>query len=212
MLKERTKIFFDLDGTLIDSKDRLYELFIFLTGIKISFDDYWLLKRDMVSNEDILTRFLFTKDQIKSFSADWLDKIEHPEYLNKDQKFTFTQGVLETLQEKKYELYLITSRQSKAQVVMQLVRLDLIKYFKNLLITEQKFEKDHLITHLNIKLSKNDFMVGDTGMDILTGKKLGIKTVAVLTGFRNKKHLLSYFPDYIYNDILEFSQNINLSK
>ncbi|MDO9187852.1 MAG: HAD hydrolase-like protein [Bacteroidia bacterium] len=212
MLAERIKIFFDLDGTIIDSKNRLYDLFVALTGIDISFDEYWLIKKDMVSNEDILNRFLYTPDQIKSFRANWMDKIEQPEYLNKDQKFTFTQDVLETLQSNNYELYLITARQSKERVKVQLQDLDLLKYFKKLLVTEQKVKKQYLITQLDIKLSKNDFMVGDTGMDILTGKRIGVKTVAVLTGFRSKEQLLIYSPDFIYNDILEFSKNINSSK
>jgi len=212
MLAERIKIFFDLDGTIIDSKNRLYDLFVALTGIDISFDEYWLIKKDMVSNEDILNRFLYTPDQIKSFRLNWMDKIEQPEYLNKDQKFTFTQDVLETLQSNNYELYLITARQSKERVKEQLHNLDLLKYFKKLLVTEQKFKKQYLITQLDIKLSKNDFMVGDTGMDILTGKRIGVKTVAVLTGFRSKEQLLIYSPDFIYNDILEFSKNINSSK
>ena len=40
------KIFFDLDGTLINSKMRLYSLFQELVSASnLSFDEYWNLKK-----------------------------------------------------------------------------------------------------------------------------------------------------------------------
>ena len=53
-------------------------------------------------------------------------------------------------------------------------------------------------------MSKNDWIIGDTGKDIETGQQLGIKTGAVLSGFLNLKSLLLYKPDLIINNIIEF--------
>ena len=47
----------------------------------------------------------------------------------------------------------------------------------------------------------NDLFVGDTGIDINTAKLINIKSIAVLSGFRNKSILEQYNPDYIENDI-----------
>ena len=44
-------------------------------------------------------------------------------------------------------------------------------------------------------------------MDINVGKKLGIKTVAVLSGFQNEEVLSTYNPDYILKNITEFTSS-----
>ena len=49
-------IFFDLDGTLIDSRLRLYKLFQDLvSSSNLTFSDYWNLKRNKISHKKILT-------------------------------------------------------------------------------------------------------------------------------------------------------------
>jgi phosphoglycolate phosphatase len=47
------------------------------------------------------------------------------------------------------------------------------------------------------------WIIGDTGKDIETGKQLNIKTVAVLSGFLNKKSLTEYNPDKIVDSVLQ---------
>lgn len=201
-------IFFDLDGTLIDSRTRLYDLFIELSKIDITFDEYWFLKRQMISNQDILIKNLFSQEQVSYFTDKWMEKIELPHYLGKDRKFDFTTQVLQALKKKGYKMFVITARQSIEEANNQLKDLGIFEYFDDFLVTEQRFEKCDLIKNYKVKITSNDFMVGDTGVDIKAGKTLGMKTVAVLTGFRSKENLVSYCPDYIYKDILEFSQNI----
>ena len=45
------------------------------------------------------------------------------------------------------------------------------------------------------------FFIGDTGVDVMAGKALGMHTIAVLSGFRERTILEGYAPDYIFNDI-----------
>ena len=48
-------LIFDLDGTLIDSRLRLYNLFQQLVPTsELTYQDYWAFKQEKVSNEDIL--------------------------------------------------------------------------------------------------------------------------------------------------------------
>jgi phosphoglycolate phosphatase len=196
-------ILFDLDGTIIDSKMRLYCLFCDITSQnKLSFEDYWNFKRSMVNHETILTKyFQYTKEEYFAFEKKWMTLIESDTYLNYDKVFDFTVNVLQALKSNKYKLYLITARQSKEKVMQQLKSMRLFCFFENILVTENKKSKLDLIKESKLQLSNNDILVGDTGLDIQTAKDLNLISIAVLSGFRNKDILNKYLPDYIENDI-----------
>lgn len=198
------KIFFDLDGTLIDSRDRLYRLFQHLVpSSNLTFEDYWNYKRNKIDHKKILgTRYFFSEKDILSFQKNWLDIIELPEWLAFDKPF---EGVTNFLKELKpeHELYLVTARQSKINVAMQLADFGWTNIFTKSFVTQQKAEKISLIENV-IATSANDWFIGDTGKDIETGKSLGIKTAAVLSGFLNKEKLMEYEPDLIIDTVIDF--------
>lgn len=196
-------IFFDLDGTLLDSRQRLYQLFCKITGqVSLSFDDYWELKQKMWDNRKILTEcFDYSEDSIVGFEKIWMNLIESDEYLMLDTPFPFTLEVLENLKKKGISLHLITSRQYKSKVIDQLNQHGLNKYFTAVWVTQTKQTKSELIQNSGIQLSNSDLMVGDTEIDIRTAKSLGIRSMGVLSGFRNKLSMLKSEPDYIENDI-----------
>ena len=51
-------LFFDFDGTIVDSKVRLYKLFCELCiDNKFSFNDYWELKRESLTQAEILKKY-----------------------------------------------------------------------------------------------------------------------------------------------------------
>jgi len=52
-------------------------------------------------------------------------------------------------------------------------------------------------------LPQNTFFVGDTAVDILTGRSANMKTVGVLWGFRDEKELTDYKADIIIKNPLE---------
>ena len=83
------KIFFDFDGTLIDSRDRLYLLFQHLVPqSRIAFDDYWDLKRNNISNRSILElHFGITEHGLNKFESHWMKLIETDEWLKFDKPF-----------------------------------------------------------------------------------------------------------------------------
>lgn len=195
-------IFFDLDGTLLDSRKRLYTLFQDLVPeSKLSIDEYWELKRNKINHKAILMeRFNRTEDDFVLFEKEFLAKIESFDYLQFD---TPVYGAYETLNSlaRKNNLYIVTSRQSKKNVFDQLKKLDLYKYFNDILVTEHKCEKVELIGKLEYQ--RNDFIVGDTGYDILTGLKLGVHTMAVSYGFLNRQKLEEYKPEFIVDSLPE---------
>lgn len=199
------KIIFDLDGTLIDSKKRLHELFCDLVGSrKISLNFYWDEKFKGKSNQEILKSELNYKDiDINFFVANWMKKIESNDYLSMDSPID---GVQKYLQEigKYNQLYICTARQSVPQVINQLNNLSMLSFFQQIFVTEQKFTKAELLIESGIIFDKDDWFVGDTGHDINTGKAVGIKTCAVLSGFMTESAIRAYQPDWVLPDVTGF--------
>jgi phosphoglycolate phosphatase len=195
------KIFFDLDGTLLDSKPRLYHLFQFLVPeSKFTFEDYWELKQDKVSHRELLMRYFdYTNEEVSKFTIEWMSLIETPEWLSYDKPFNGVKSFLDLLKES-HELYIVTARQYEAEVLRQIEDLELDGVFRDVLVTLQKTEKHNLISS-KFKLTDNDWIIGDTGKDIETGKKLEINTAAVLSGFLSKAQLLKYSPDIIVANV-----------
>jgi phosphoglycolate phosphatase len=197
-------IFFDLDGTLINSKLRLFNLFNSLvTDSVYTFEEYWEIKQNKFSHQEILVNhFGYTENQFKVFQEKWMCEIEKKEWLNLDVPFDGVTQYLTNMM-KYADLYIVTARQSKERVSEQLNLFGWKEIFKKVLVTSQVTSKAELI-HLNVKINKNDWIVGDTGNDIMTGKKLGISTAAVLSGFINKSCLLKYQPDLILENVINF--------
>lgn len=196
------KIFFDLDGTLLDSRQRLFTLFCDLTQqTTIDFVTYWELKRSKIGHAEILERYLsYLKAQIIEFESQWFHLIEDTKYLDLDTPFSFTQPVLEQLKGK-HQLYVVTARQNKIGAIEQLEKANIKSYFDAIFVTERLKTKSELIVEAFGTLSPMDFVVGDTGMDIQTAKEVGCRSLAVLSGFRNKDVISSYQPDYIGDNI-----------
>lgn len=197
-------IVFDLDGTLIDARPRMHQLFCRLapdTGL--SFDAYWDFKRAKVSHEVLLAReFGYDAARIAAFVRDWMDAIESPAMLAVDSNFPGMAATLARLQGQA-DLHVCTARQQRQPVLDQLERLDLARYFSSVMVTEQRHSKQELIAALP-RRSGADWMLGDTGRDIEVGKALGMRTCAVLSGFLSHASLLPYGADLILDSAADF--------
>jgi phosphoglycolate phosphatase len=190
-------IFFDLDGTLIESRPRLYQLFQHMVpSSKLTFDEYWLYKRNKITHREILQyAFSYKDEEIIEFEKEWLQCIELPEWLALDKPFEGMSDYLAELKDTN-KLFIVTARQSERQALDQINQFDWSKYVEKVFVTGQTQEKYDLIKN-GINVSPKDWFVGDTGKDIQTGKRLGINTAAVLTGFLSEKKILEYNPDII---------------
>lgn len=196
------KIIFDLDGTLICAKKRLHELFLYLLKDEyIDYDSYWNLKFSGNNNADILrNHFDYSEAKIDMFLISWMNKIESDYYLDMDVVIAGAKKTLEKYREDN-ELYICTARQSVSQAHKQLMNLGLLDFFKEVFVTEHKVDKEEIIKRSGIVLSNDDWIVGDTGHDIITGKKIGVNTCAVLSGFMSEQSLGDYSPDLIIENV-----------
>ncbi len=206
------KIIFDLDGTLIDSKLRLYKLFCYLIPQStFTFDEYWSYKFEGKSNVNILEeKFGFKKAKLERFNCDWMGLIEQQEYLEYDTLLPGVKDFLISIK-KEADIYLCTARQFHESTIKQLESLELKDFFVKVLVTQQLRTKSELIFSEVLNLSKEDWLVGDMGKDIIEGKSLGLRTCAVLTGFMVEEKLKQYAPDLILSSVTKFSQQLNTS-
>ena len=193
-------IIFDLDGTLLNSKNRLFQLFQRLcSASNLTYEEYWLLKTSGMSHQEILNvKFKFTPEQIIEFTRQWMQLIESEDLLQLDYLFENVPEMLSTLSQS-HKLYLCTARQSEPSVIRQLKRLNIFNVFEKVLVTKQQTTKVELI-RLNVSnRNKNDWIVGDTGADINVGRELNINACAVSCGFLSREVLERYHPDAIFN-------------
>lgn len=196
-------IFLDFDGTLIDSKERLYRLFCDLVlSNEISFDEYWKIKGSGLTQSEMLKKYFNYSDaRLKNFRHEWLREVESVDRLDTDAPLPGISDVLKNLSELK-KVYLVTARQNRTAVDNQLKLFGWKNYFQDVLVTCQSVSKSSLILK-TISPNIFDFFIGDTGEDINAGKSLGVKTIAVASGVINKDLLSTYNPDYILDGLAE---------
>jgi len=206
------KIFFDLDGTLIDVSKRHHTVYTQLVGKfggkPLAKDEYWKLKQNRLPWPDMLEKSGIHAAKLEAFMAEFIALIESPDMLAIDAPFSFVPNVLEQL--KGSELYLITLRRNNDNVVQQLKDLGLYNSFTKVVSGHTENEGHELKTKLIKDLcDKNSIVVGDTESDILAAKANHITSVAVLSGIRDKNFLASLGPDYIISDIGELPKLLN---
>jgi phosphoglycolate phosphatase len=207
------KIIFDLDGTLIDSSERMYMLFQELVPESdFSKEGYWELKRNKVNHRMLLERF-FPNYDFDDFNEKWLRRIEAEEYLKTDILYYDTVDTLNALKKRGIEIILLTARQSKEGLYQELERLGIDIFFDVVLTTEGSKSKESLLKDSGIinqiKNTDSILFVSDMGKDILLGKEFGFKTIAITHGFMNEKCLSEYKSDIIINNLNEMLEHIN---
>lgn len=197
------KLIFDLDGTLIDSRQRLHALFRTLSGSPMDFDAYWQRKRAKISNEVLLREAGHDDAAVADFQARWMSMIETDHYLDMDMPFDGVDAALDRLGGGA-SLYLCTARQDPEAAERQLRRMGLAHRFERILVTRQERTKDELIAEHVGALSPRDWLLGDTGKDVQTARALGIRSCAVLSGFLSRESLEPYGPDLLLDHVCQF--------
>jgi phosphoglycolate phosphatase len=202
------KIFCDLDGTLLDVAPRHYKVYSEIVqemgGSPLDQPTYWDLKRKKTTWDVLLPMCQLSVDDKQTFLDKFIKKIENPSYLAVDKLFD---GALETLKflSSKGDCYLVSLRRNEANLKEEVRRLGLEPHVHEVLSGHSESDGyDVKIQLIQTKLGDNrGIIIGDTEADIITGKKLGLTTVAVLSGIRDKQFLVALEPDYLLQNISE---------
>jgi phosphoglycolate phosphatase len=207
MAQAQLKIFFDLDGTLIDVSVRHHKVYSELVmsygGTSLPQSTYWDLKRNKITWPEILEKSGLSSTLVPAFLNSFINIIESPDYLKLDVLFSDTIPTLQTLALQN-DCFLVSLRRNHENFVAEISWLGLDKFFNKVLTGHSENDGyDKKIELISEVLEKGEeaLIVGDTEADIITGKNLGLKTVAVLSGIRDREILESLEPDFIINDI-----------
>lgn len=202
-------IFFDLDGPILDVSEKYYRVYsdiLSQNGFKVlSKTEYWNAKRRKISEIEILQKSS-AEPLIEIYLYERKILIESDSYLIYDKLQDGALHVLETLC-KKHKLILVTLRTYPEQLHKQLSYLNIKKYFVTVLSSGEethprwKIKYNLIKNFINGKMSDENILIGDTETDVLAGKELGCKTIAILNGIRTKELLLESNPDIIFKSI-----------
>ena len=179
-------VFCDLDGTLLEDKQRHYECYKAIVkkygGNCIPPDEYWNDKRDKVKRTVLLekTGFQGTYDD---YLSEWLALIETPEFLKYETLRPDTLSFLEWLRDNSEHIVLTTQRRNRKNLLSQLEKLGISGYF------EEVVSGDNKTDILDGKYNKDSLVTGDTEADEETAERLGCNFIAVISGLRNEKYL-----------------------
>lgn len=206
-VKLRAKgIFFDLDGTIVDSRDA------YLEAAKIAFQAMGLKSPTLATALEIPRRLEQSQpinEIIKVDSSRFLQVYLSAYYAVSAEKTKPIPGIDAALEllSKRAKLALITMRNvPRKTVAAELAHFGIAKYFTYIL-TAQDTHKPKPSPEALIKTVKaldvqmcDCVIVGDSVNDVRAGKAAGTKTVAVLSGLFTCEELAREKPDLIIED------------
>jgi len=200
--KHRIKaICFDIDGTLSDTDNQMIaQVQRWLAPLRIFMDQEAL--------PIIARRVVMALESPVNLMYEWLDRLNLDRILawvmdrfagrgfRKRNQFLLIEGVISMLDSlsKKYPLAIVSARDENSALQF-LQQFKLIRYFKAIITSQtcphtKPYAQPLLFAAERLGVSpKGILMVGDTYVDIKTGKRAGAQTLGVLCGFGTEKEL-----------------------
>lgn len=191
--KSNTTVAFDLDGTLINSKQQHFEVLNFALeklNIKIDFTKSELInfKSNGKNNVDFLISKGVDKKTAEKIQKLWIENIENENFLKFD---ILNEDAIEILEKYKREndLILITARNNEENTLKQIKNLNIQKYFKNIFVVSPF--KNIVNQKANILIQNGaKLMMGDTKTDFQAAQKAKTEFLFAENGFHKKEIIL----------------------
>jgi phosphoglycolate phosphatase/pyrophosphatase PpaX len=209
---------FDLDGTLVDSRETIIKSTISALGtlnIPHKFNHEKFSNMIGLHFNDIFNEFNISVPDFDSFIN--IYKSDYFKYISDSVLYDGVNEVLKELTGKKIKISLLTTKgQDQADKLID--HFELRKYFTFVMgrrdgLQHKPSPESLLFICKEISVQpENTLMVGDTELDILCGKNAGAKTCAVSYGYRTENQLKENKPDFFINDLLELIPVLNNKK
>jgi phosphoglycolate phosphatase len=202
------KVFFDLDGTLLDVSERNYRVYQIVTrefgGTPLDKDTYWELKRRKTKWPGLLPKSKLDPSVEQEFLARFIPLIESPEFLRLDRIHPAALATVAAISHRRSS-YLVSLRRNETALLQELDWLGLGSSFTKVLSGHSESDGyDKKIELIASEIGADEgVIIGDTEADIVSGKELGLVTVAVTSGIRDEQFLAVLKPDYVVKHIGE---------
>lgn len=202
-------LIFDLDGTLIDSsQDITHCANLALRQLGLPSITVEQAKKGIGPGSEEFTRTMLPQGEEKR--AEEFLRLYRSLYIERCTQATrLYPGVKETLHQlKKFKLILTTNKpRYMAERIMD--HFGLSEYFRLCLgaedVSNTKPDPEMIRKALNSlgEIPQTAVVVGDTGNDILAGKRAGTKTCAVTYGYSSRELLKKEEPDFIIDNLTD---------
>lgn len=198
--KEKPVIIFDLDGTLIDTKELIYQSFIHVFSIYKP--DYELTEQDLQSFLGPTLKQSFDRYFDPSMSDELIQCYREYNHKEHDHYVKSFDGVKETLEYLKQHDYpmAVVSNKLKRTVEMGLERFDLQDYFSVVIGSEEVKEPKPNPSGILLACKElyrghdNVIYVGDSATDIEAAKNMGGFSIACVFDQAKEEELKSSKP------------------
>jgi len=207
-------IFFDLDGTLVDSREDI------VTAVNYTLEEAGVPKK---SNEEIISyigtgvedlivkslgqEYKLFVDRCVEIFTDYFGK----HYADKNKLYPHVKEVLELYRQKK--LSIVTNRRTEL-TEGTLEKFGIKQYFQKIIGGDDDNCLKPSACPIEKALSEvvsgdeKSLMVGDMDLDVKAGKEAGIYTCAVTYGIGDKADLEKAEPDYLIDDMIKLKDFI----
>jgi phosphoglycolate phosphatase-like HAD superfamily hydrolase len=207
------RIFLDLDGPLLDGKDKHYHCYQNILekfGFEpIDKEKYWRKKKNRINLRELLS--LSGAESIyNEYLTLWLALIESAEALSFDKLQNGAMSCLKTWKSMGVEVYLVTMRRNKSALEEQLNLTGIKEYINALFVSDHaeggagkakvvqgKFRRTQLEEHA--------IWIGDTEADWDAAQSLGCNIYLVANGLRSTKYLSTLQNCIVFPTITEIA-------
>ncbi len=203
-------IFFDVDGTLLDTNEYIYQAFEHALQKHHSPQSRDVLQKVMGKPLDLCYQILTEHDDVEDLmEAHRQFQLENSQL---SKPFPHTLSTLESIHASGFQIAAITTR-ARHSAQQTLEAADIFHYFNFFVgfedVENPKPHPEPLIKALSYFAidPKEAIMVGDSDVDVMAGKSAGTRTVGVTYGF-NKDHIHLTSPDYLIHDIKDLLEII----
>lgn len=211
-------LFFDLDGTIIDSFDSVTRCFAY------ALESYGIYVKDLnelkpILGPPLLDAFIslygFSEEEAVKAVAKYRERYIHT-YVIESKIYDGIKDVLSKLCKKGYKLVLATSKPEKyARTIID--HYDISKYFyfiTGATMDKTRDSKTKVLEYILSEIKPDDIseivMIGDRKFDLLGAEKFGIDGIGVLYGYGDREELencphvfLAKSPEDLYNYIID---------
>ncbi|HSS50009.1 MAG TPA: HAD family hydrolase [Thermoanaerobaculia bacterium] len=200
-------ILLDLDGPLLDVLPRYHRLHSDLVlrhgGRPLDPEAYWDAKRKRGPEPQILAKSGLDPGAIREVLGERARWIESWRYLQLDRTWPWTEAVLTDLS-RRAPLVLVTARRHRRRLLRQLGELGLRGHFHRIVSgpgDETAEAKARLLRDSRLPIPPGSVLVGDTEVDLASGRALGLRTAALTCGIRCAALLTPWNPDALLADL-----------
>ncbi len=208
-------IVLDLDGPLLDGIQRHYYCYSKILTTRgfepVPIQLYWEKKRNRVNRREMLS-LSNAAGIYDEFLAAWIATIEDKDSLARDRLQNRVFEILEGWKQAGTRLLLATMRHNAANVHWQLAQLGIARLLDQIVVVGNPQSAANKSSEVKPFLRNDDraqvVWVGDTEVDILAARELGVRICAVTCGLRTEEYLASLSPDMLETDLAAFAENV----